>query len=98
MHWERFAADVINALPALLLAFVVLFIILLALFEWERRHPSIKRYPFRANLLIKRGSPTIHQGCHVIIPARSLEEAQVVAEQIGNLNEASLDLDPGFRI
>lgn len=87
MNWERYFADVINTLPALLLVFSVILVVGLGLFEWERRHPSIRRFPFRGNLVLKRGCPMIHQAVTVIIPAYSLDEAQEIADRIGELNE-----------
>jgi hypothetical protein len=47
--------------------------------------------------MIQRGCPTIYQGVHVIIPARSLEQAKEVAERMGNLNESWMTYDPEFR-
>jgi hypothetical protein len=69
----------------------------LAFTLWRDSKIIIRRYAFRADLMIQRGCPTIYQGCHVIIPARSLEQAQEVAERMGNLNETCLSYDPEFR-
>lgn len=64
---------------------------------WRDSKITIRRYAFRADLMIQKGCPTIYQGCHVIIPARSLEQATEVAERMGNLNETCLSYDPEFR-
>lgn len=70
----------------------------LGLALWQDSKILIRRYPFRADLVIQRGSPTIYQGVHVIIPARSLEQAEQLALQIGNLNDSGLSYDPDFRL
>jgi hypothetical protein len=64
---------------------------------WRDSKIIIRRYAFRADLMIQRGCPTIYQGCHVIIPARSLKDAEEVAERMGNINETCLSYDPEFR-
>jgi hypothetical protein len=69
----------------------------LGLALWQDSRIIIRRYAFRADLIIQRGCPTIYQGCHVIIPARNLEQAEEVAGRMGNLNETCLSYDPEFR-
>jgi hypothetical protein len=64
---------------------------------WRDSKIIYRHYAFRANLMIQRGSPTIYQGCHVIIPARSLEEAKALADRMDALHEIGPTYDPEFR-
>jgi hypothetical protein len=94
--WDAFAEAILTMLPVM----IVLFIVMGAMlgYAWWRDSKIVyRRYAFRADLMIQRGCPTIYQGCHIILPARSLEDAQEVAERIGNLNDTSLSYDPEFR-
>lgn len=64
---------------------------------WRDSKIVIRRYAFRANLMIERGCPTIYQGCHIIIPARSLQEAKALALRMDDLHEIGPTYDPEFR-
>jgi hypothetical protein len=96
MRWDLLAKAALEALPMMVILFIVMGA-MLAYALWRDSKIVIRRYAFRADLMIQRGCPTIYQGCHVIIPARSLEDAKEVAERMGNLNETCLSYDPEFR-
>jgi hypothetical protein len=57
----------------------------------------IRHYAFRGNLMIKKGCPTIYQGVHIIIPARSLDQAKALAKAMDDLHEIGPTYDPEFR-
>jgi hypothetical protein len=95
-HWDVLGQSVHGMLPVMIVLFIVMGA-MLGYAWWRDSKIIIRRYAFRADLMIQRGCPTIYQGCHIIIPARSLEDAQEVAERIGNLNDTCLSYDPEFR-
>jgi hypothetical protein len=95
-HWDVLGKAFMEALPMMIILFIVMGLMLGYAF-WRDSKIVIRRYAFRADLMIQRGCPTIYQGVHVIIPARSLEQAKEVAERMGNLNESWMTYDPEFR-
>jgi hypothetical protein len=54
---------------------------------WQDSKIVIRHYAFRGNLMIKKGCPTIYQGVHIIIPARSEEQAKALALAMDDLHE-----------
>jgi hypothetical protein len=95
-HWDVLGKAFMEALPMMIILFIVMGLMLGYAF-WRDSKIIIRHYAFRADLMIQRGCPTIYQGVHVIIPARSLEQAKEVAERMGNLNESWMTYDPEFR-
>jgi hypothetical protein len=95
-NWDVLGKAFMEALPMMVILFIAMGA-MLGYALWRDSKIIIRRYAFRADLVIQRGCPTIYQGCHVIIPARSLEQAKEVAERMGNLNESGLTYDPEFR-
>jgi hypothetical protein len=95
-HWDVLGKAFMEALPMMVILFIAMGA-MLGYALWRDSKIIIRHYAFRADLVIQRGCPTIYQGCHVIIPARSLEQAKEVAERMGNLNESGLTYDPEFR-
>jgi putative lipoic acid-binding regulatory protein len=64
---------------------------------WRDSKIVIRHYAFRGNLMIKKGSPTIYQGVHIIIPARSLDQAKALANAMDDLHEIGPTYAPEFR-
>lgn len=96
LHWDVLGKAFIEALPMLVILLLAIGAMLGYAF-WRDSKIIYRRYAFRANLMIQRGCPTIYQGCHVIIPARSLEEAKALAERMDDLHEIGPTYDPEFR-
>lgn len=80
--WHTF----VQCLPFYLLMMVVVGAALGYAF-WRDSKIVIRHYAFRGNLMIQKGCPTIYQGVHIIIPARSPEQAKALAEQMDALHE-----------
>lgn len=95
-HWDVLGKAFMEALPMMVILFIVMGAMLGYAF-WRDSKIIIRHYAFRANILIQRGCPTIHQGCHIIIPARSLEQAKALADRMDDLHEIGPTYDPEFR-
>lgn len=96
LHWDVLGNAFMEALPMMIILFIVMGL-MTAYAIWKDSKIIIRRYPFRANLMITKGCPTIYQGCHIIIPARSLEQAKALADRMDDLHEIGPTYDPEFR-
>lgn len=95
-HWDILWKAFVEDLPLLGLM-LTLTGAALAYGIWRDSKRVIRRYAFRADLLIAKKPWTTYQGLHIIIPARSLEQAEKLAEQIGQFHDTCPTFDPEFR-
>lgn len=95
LHWDVLWNAFVEDLPLLGLM-LTLSAVALGFGLWTDSKRVIRRYAFRADLTIQKGCPTIYQGLHIIIPARSLEQAKVLADKIGAIHDTCPTYDPEF--